>query len=311
MKPEEEAKLTRTSAYISPGSLSRRVIPALIREALGRGRLTLRFKDADISVGNGPYVCTIEPPSLFRFIRLMARPDLNVPRFYVRGYWNCEMFKLYDFLFLILGNEKSIIRRYFELLNNNNLIRDNVLYKLFPMYVNRNTALHYSSNVDFMRIILGDTLLYTCAFFDSQNNTLDLAQRNKVLLVGTRLELNRDDQVLELGSGWGNAAEILSGHFGCHITGINLTRKQVEYAQSRRIHDTKFECSSFSDFSPPRTYDKIYSIGMLEHIGKGNHGGFFIKIRRLLSDTGLAFIHCIVREERGSTNAWIDRTINA
>ena len=251
----------------------------------------------------------IEPPNLSRFLRLLLRPDLNVADYYVRGYWNCEKEKLYKFLELLFKNNDTIFWKYFNYLNNNSPVRDSLTYRLFPSLVNRKTAIHYSSNIEFMRVVLGETLLYTCAFYDEDNDTLEKAQLNKIRTVAERLQLGAKDRVLEFGCGWGNAAQIISNHFDCHVTGVNITKAQVDYANRRKSDLTNFVHSSVAAFAPDKKYSKIYSIGMLEHIGVPQYDSFFSKIGTLLDKKGTALIHCIVREKPGKTNAWIDQMI--
>ena len=264
---EHDLGLSRTSRYVPPGFAAQQIIRSIFEQNIDKGCLTLRFKDGDISIGEGDPTCTIEPPSLPRFIRLLVRPDLNVADHYVRGFWNCERAHLYDLLELLFENHDSLLWRYFNYLNDRNSLRDSLIYRLFPNLINRKTAIHYSSNIDFMKVVLGETLLYTCAFFEDEADSLECAQLNKVLKVAQRLELDTSDNVLELGCGWGNAAQIISKKYLCRVTGVNLTKHQIDYAREYASDLTKFIHSSVSSYTPEKLFSKIYSIGMLEHIG--------------------------------------------
>ena len=300
---------SRTTRYRPPGSISKHIMRLIFERSIKNGCFTVRFQDEDIKVGIGRHVCAIEPPSLFRFLRLIIRPDLNVAGHYVYGFWNCEQAHLYDFLELLFQNQDSFLWKYFKYLNDRSPVRDSFIYKMFPTLINRKTAIHYSSNIEFMKTVLGDTLLYTCAFFERDTDTLENAQMNKISKIAERLKLESTDNVLELGCGWGNAAEIISKRFSCRVTGINITKPQVEYAREHASKLTEFVHTSMSDFNPERKYSKIYSIGMLEHIGVQQFDSFFSKVGSLLEDNGSALIHCIVREKPGTTNAWIDKVV--
>lgn len=306
---QRDVLIRRIGRYAPPGPTSQWIIRAILAKAINNGCLTLRFKDRDINIGNGESACIIEPPSLPRFIRLLFRPDLNVADHYVHGFWNCERTRLYEFLELLFRNRDSFLWRYFNYLNDRSPIRDSLTYRFFPTLINRKTSIHYSSNIDFMKIVLGDTLLYTCAFYENETESLERAQLNKIQIVAERLELKSTDTVLELGCGWGNAAQIISENYSCQVTGVNLTKRQIDYATEHASDHTEFIQSSVADYAPDKLFSKIYSIGMLEHIGVQQYGRFFSKIGTLLEDQGTALIHCIVREKPGTTNSWIDRVI--
>ncbi|MDJ0627616.1 MAG: cyclopropane-fatty-acyl-phospholipid synthase family protein [Rhodobacter sp.] len=306
---QHEEGFSNAGNYVAPGRIAAKIICRVFQRNIKVGQLFLQFPTNSISIGQGNPVCSIEPPTLWRFARMVMRADLNVADHYVRGYWNCDMKDLYHLLVILFQNRDSNLWRYFSYVNERNPLRDSVIYRLFPKLINKNTAFHYSSNTDFMRIVLGDTLLYTCAFFDSDADKLDNAQLNKVHTVASRLQIEPSDDVLELGCGWGNTAEIISEDYKCKVTGVNLTSSQIDYAKKNSGHDTHFINSNIFDFDPGREFDRIYSIGMLEHIGVGLHSRFFAKVARLLKPGGTALIHCIVREKPGATNAWIDSAV--
>ncbi len=306
---DQRENLTRTSKYRSPSSLTRPIVKSIFRRSIRHGCVRLQFDNEHLDVGSGEPRCVIEPPNLNRLLRLLLRPDLKVADHYVHGFWNCERTKLYRFLELLFENKDTFFWRYFNYLNGRSPIRDLLAYRLFPSLINRKTANHYSSNTEFMKVVLGETLLYTCAFYEDDNDTLEEAQLNKIRKVAERLKLKATDNVLELGCGWGNAAQFVSKQYGCHVTGVNLTKAQVDYAERHKNDLVDFVHSSVSGFSPNRYYSKIYSIGMLEHIGVTQFDSFFSKVHGLLDEKGTALIHCIVREKPGSTNAWIDRMI--
>ena len=129
---------------------------------------------------------------------------------------------------------------------------------------------------------------------------------NKVI---ERLSLSSSDNVLDLGCGWGQIAEIIANDIGCPITGVNITPGQIQFAESVKSKLTKFINCDYMKFEPETTFDKIYSIGMLEHVGKNKHNEYFTKLKSLVKISGTALIHCIVRKEDGSTNSWIDDVV--
>ena len=160
-----------------------------------------------------------------------------------------------------------------------------------------------------MRHILGKKLEYTCAFFEHESDNLETTQNRKYQKVSSRLALKSSHRVLDLGCGWGQIAEAVSSSVGCHVTGVNISGKQVEYALSRKSKKTEFVRSDLSQFAPNTKFDRIYSIGMLEHVGRGYLAEYFSQVFNLVRDDGRALIHCIVRKHTGATITWIDQVV--
>jgi cyclopropane-fatty-acyl-phospholipid synthase len=237
---------------------------------------------------------------------MLIRPDYRVPSFYTKGYWCCESGKLYEFLEILITEKTSPLHTWFRLFNRSP-IRDNVIYRLFPLKVKENIASHYNTSPEFMKLILGERLEYTCAFFDEAHPTLDSAQRNKIETIICRLHLSSEHRLLDLGCGWGQIAEAIAQKTGASVTGVNISKKQIEFADRHRSSERlQFILSDYEGFQPGHKFDRIYSIGMLEHVGRGLWGNYFGKISELLAPQGRALVHCIVRRRPGSTNSWID-----
>lgn len=239
---------------------------------------------------------------------MMMKPDFRMPSYYTLGYWRCEPERLYNFLQLLTSQPQSFLYKWFGWFDRSPA-RDFVMYPLFPIKVKENIALHYNTSPEFMKHILGENLEYTCAFFEQDSDDLEVAQNRKIEKVSSRLALKSSDRVLDLGCGWGQIAEAVSSSVGCHVTGVNISDKQVEYAMSRKSQKTEFVRSDFSQFAPNAKFNRIYSIGMLEHVGRGYLPEYFSQIFNLLTDDGRALIHCIVRKHRGATNSWVDQVI--
>lgn len=303
--------LTRISTgthYKYPCKISKPLLIWFFRKSIKKGALKLQFADEIIEVGSGAPICTIAPPSISRFFLMLLKPDYRLPSYYTKGYWCCEQNKLFDFLKLLIDQENSLFIRWFNLFNRNP-IRDHVTYKLFPIIVKRSIANHYNTSPEFMKLILGKHLEYTCAFYDKMDVSLNNAQINKINKVIDRLDINRNDRVLDIGCGWGEIAKSISLKTGANVTGVNLTKNQVDYANSEKIGQTSFILSDYELYHPNERFDKVYSIGMLEHIGHGRIAVFLDHISRLLEPGGKALVHSIVRKTKGSTNSWIDREV--
>ena len=165
--------------YRYPSASTESLITWVMSKVVSKGVVGLKFRCKTVYVGKGNYVCTITPPNLTDLLSIILNANYRVPSYYTKGRWNCEHGKLYEFLRILLSQEPSalnFIHRKFS----KNIFRDQIVYRLFPMKVKENIADHYNTNPDFMKIILGDSLTYTCAFFDGNHKTLHDAQNNKI-----------------------------------------------------------------------------------------------------------------------------------
>jgi len=161
----------------------------------------------------------------------------------------------------------------------------------------RVTKEHYDAGNDLYEVMLGPSMSYTCAYWKDAKN-LDEAQTNKFNLIMRKLELKPGMKVADLGMGWGTAAAYMHEHGKADVTGVSLSEQQVKWASE---HLTKpglrFIWQDYRDHcEDPKhigTYDRIYSIGMLEHVGFKNFAPFFACVKALLKPDGLAVVHTI------------------
>lgn len=302
-------RIAVSEAYRYPSDRAKRLITRLFASSITRGRIGLQFADEIVEVGSGDYVCTIAPPTLSRFVAMLIKPDYRLPAYFTKGFWCCEPGRLYALLELLTTQPRSPLNGWFQLFNANP-IRDGIVYKLFPLKVKRNIAEHYNTSPDFMKLILGDKLEYTCAFFDAQHQSLSAAQEHKIDLVIERLGILSEHSVLDLGCGWGQLAESVAAKSDARVTGINLSPRQVAYAREHSSSSrVQFVLTDYEGYQPSHPFDRVYSIGMLEHVGRGLLDSYFKKITDVMTADGLALVHCIVRRRHVSTNSWIDRDV--
>jgi len=160
----------------------------------------------------------------------------------------------------------------------------------------QNAEFHYALGPEFYRFWLDDPLmLYTCAYWKEGTRTLEEAQRNKLEHVGKKVLLEPGDDVVDIGSGFGGFLLFAEEHFGVKVTGYNTTRSQVEHAQReierRRLRRTAAVEGDFR--SMDRQFDKVVSIGCLEHAGRDGLVDLIQAHARSLKPGGLGLIHFI------------------
>ena len=178
----------------------------------------------------------------------------------------------------------------------------------------RNVAHHYDLNGRLYSLFLDRDRQYSCAYFTSDDVSLDEAQLAKKRHIAAKLKLDRPGlEVLDIGCGWGGMALTLAKEFGAKVTGITLSEEQLAAARARAKEEgledrVQFELMDYR--AMPRQFDRIVSVGMFEHVGAPNYGTFFKTVKRCLKPDGVALIHSIGRfDGPGATNPWIAKYI--
>jgi cyclopropane-fatty-acyl-phospholipid synthase len=127
----------------------------------------------------------------------------------------------------------------------------------------RNIESHYDLSNKFYKLWLDDTMTYSCAIFEKGMN-LKQAQLNKYKRICEKLELKKQDHILEIGTGWGGFAEYVKKNYGNKITTITISKKQFDFAK-QRLKDVDLRLCDYRDINGK--YDKIVSIEMMEALG--------------------------------------------
>lgn len=182
-----------------------------------------------------------------------------------------------------------------------------------PRASHQNSSHHYDRGNELFATFLDEGMNYSCGFFDDQDSDLPAAQKRKIDTAIERLQLFEGANVLDIGCGWGSAA-IEASRRGAHVTGINLAQEQIDLAQDRANEaksEAVFKLADYREFARenPGAFDRILSIGMIEHVGRRKLKDFFDCIRRLLKPGGLAVVHCIVDWPYRVTDPWLEHYI--
>jgi len=177
----------------------------------------------------------------------------------------------------------------------------------------RNAAHTYDLDTWFYRLFLDEHMQYTCAYFVRDNMTLEEAQLEKMLHLAAKLLLKPGIKVLEIGSGWGNLAVFLAGLESVQVCGLTISQEQLQEAE-RLVREKNLEervAFCLRDYREEvGQYERIVSVGMLEHVGARHYDHYFKQIHDLLTDDGIAVIHFIGRMEPPSETApWLKKYI--
>ncbi|MFV3332987.1 class I SAM-dependent methyltransferase [Pseudomonas sp. NY15437] len=166
----------------------------------------------------------------------------------------------------------------------------------------RNIRAHYDLGNDLFERLLDPTLMYSSAMFASPSQSLEQAQLNKLEIICRKLDLQPEDHLLEIGTGWGSLALYAATHYGCRVTTTTLSKEQYACAQYR-IREQGLEdrvTLLLEDYRELRGhYDKLVSIEMIEAVGHRYLPEYFRRCAALLKDDGLMLLQAItIRDQR-------------
>ena len=251
--------------------------------------------------------------------KLILDPELEFPEAYMRNEIIIENASLKEFLMDLVKNlgrreftsASYISKRIFQLwryISNFNLpgkSRKNVEYhydiggekgeKLYDMFLDRKHR------------------LYSCAYWKENTKTLEDAQQNKIDHIVKKLDIKQGQKILEVGCGWGGMALEIAKQKGCEVTGISLSKNQINYCKKKSKelgldNQVNFELADYREIKGE--YDRIYSVGMFEHVGKKFYKVFFKSVNRLLKNDGIFLLHTIgVVDKPSPPNKFINKYI--
>ena len=251
--------------------------------------------------------------------KLILDPELEFPEAYMRGEITIENASLKEFLMDLVKNlgrrevnsASYISKRIFQLwryLSNFNL----------PGKSRKNVEHHYDIGGEkgekLYDIFLDrDHRLYSCAYWKNDTKTLEEAQKNKIDHIVKKLDIKLGQKILEVGCGWGGRAFEIAKQKGCEVLGISLSKNQINYCKKKAKdlgldNQVSFELADYREIQGK--YDRIYSVGMFEHVGKKFYKAFFESMNKLLKDDGIFLLHTIgVVDKPSPPNKFINKYI--
>jgi cyclopropane-fatty-acyl-phospholipid synthase len=177
----------------------------------------------------------------------------------------------------------------------------------------RNAEHTYNLTRRLYELFLDEDRQYTCAYYRDLDNSLEKAQLDKKAHIAAKLNLKPGMKVLDIGCGWGGWALYLHRHYDVDVLGVALAPDQIEFSNERAreagVSDrVKFELKDYRDVEGE--YDRITSVGLIEHLGTPHYPGFYAHMHRLLKNDGVMFSHCCGRMGTpGTTDKWTRKYI--
>jgi cyclopropane-fatty-acyl-phospholipid synthase len=242
---------------------------------------------AGITVGGSqPFDIEVLNPAFYE--RVLKHGELAFGESYMDGWWRCDHIDQFTQKFL-----ESRVRE--RLKFKPSVVLPRVLPFLLEYQSQRHTRRdvehHYNIGNDLFERMLDRRMIYSCAYWKDAE-TLDQAQEDKLDLICRKLELQEGMTILDIGCGWGGFARFAAERYGAHVTGITIASEQAKLAEEvTRDLPVKIAVQDYRQVTG--IFDRIVSIGMLEHVGPRNYRKFFGVCDRALAPHGIMLHHTI------------------
>jgi cyclopropane-fatty-acyl-phospholipid synthase len=271
-------------------------------------RLRAHFENlaetADIRLeGDRPWDIKVHDERMFQ--RVLARGTLGLGEGYMDGWWDCDQLDE-----LVRRAQSADIVRH--LISPTTVARV-AQAKVMNLQSRRRAFTigerHYDIGNDLYRRMLDSRMIYSCGYWRNAD-TLDAAQEAKLQLIANKLELEAGMRVLDIGCGWGGAALFIAEKLGCEVVGVTVSREQATLARERCAGlPVDIRLQDYRELDEP--FDRVYSIGMFEHVGVKNYKTYMEVVRRCLRDPdGLSVLHTIGSlQSRSQTDPWVEKYI--
>jgi cyclopropane-fatty-acyl-phospholipid synthase len=304
---QPEVQFAREGAMNRRSKAARALILGVLKNLNGAG-LTLREPGEDavfFGDATAPLQGEIEVHNLRAYRRVLLGGSIAAGESFIDGDWTtpnltavlqllAENMKLVDKIEARLSWLSTPLNRLIHLFRRNS-----------PTQARKNISAHYDLGNDFYQGFLDEQMLYSSAWYQTPQMSLEQAQEAKMRRLCEQLQLHAGDHLLEIGTGWGAMAEFAAREYGCKVTTTTISREQFRYA-SQRIANAGLSdrvTVLFEDYrSLDGQYDKLVSIEMIEAVGKRYLSTFFKRCNALLKPQGRLAIQAItIADQRYAT----------
>jgi cyclopropane-fatty-acyl-phospholipid synthase len=263
------------------------------------------LKPAGIVVnGDKPWDIQVHNEKLWD--RVLAKGTLGIGEAYMDGWWDCEQIDELVNRMVRVDGEKQISKSFSNTLR---VIQSKLLNMQTESRSKKVAREHYDLGNDMYMAFLDPYNQYSCGYFKDTSD-LNIAQEQKLDLICRKLKLKLNDKVLDIGCGWGGFAKYASSHYGCHVTGISISDEQIAYAKEF-TKGFPVEIINMDYRKVEGSFDKVVSIGMIEHVGYKNYRKMMEIVKKVLKPEGIFLLHTIGRNESDSIgfDDWLEKYI--
>ena len=253
--------------------------------------------------GNNPWDIRVYNEKFHK--KVLSQGSLGLGESYMDGWWDCE--KLDEFFFWVVRAQiQNRIKKNWALLYGVLLARGlNMQSKKRAFQIGEK---HYDLGNDLFLNMLDKRLVYSCAYW-KEAETLDAAQENKLELICRKLGLQPGMRILDIGCGWSGLAKYAAEKYKVEVVGITVSKEQAELGQELCAgFPVEIRLQDYRDVN--EKFDRIVSVGMIEHVGYKNYRIYMEVVRRCLKDDGLFLLHTIGGNKSvTSVDPWMNRYI--
>ena len=259
--------------------------------------ILIQFEGKDHLIDNNTEALILKINQKKFLIKLFYAPSLVLTEGYMNKDYELPNSSFYEFTELLIDNYNLYLEKFSKTFFSRLFLMINPLFQLnFSKISKSNVASHYDLSDKLYDLFLDKSRQYSCAYFESEKDTLYQAQLNKMDRLADKLHLKKGDKVLDIGCGWGSLSRHFSSEYNCSVKGISLSEEQISYClkkqkSSKNSKDLEYSLQDYRNEN--NYYDKIVSVGMFEHVGKPFYNTYFKKICDLLSEDGIAVMHTI------------------
>ena len=253
--------------------------------------------------GNNPWDISVHNEKFYQIV--LSQGTLGLGESYMDGWWDCEALDEFFSRVIHAQIQKNIKKNW-------SLVYQVILARIFNRQ-SRDRAFqigekHYDLGNELFINMLDKRLVYSCAYWKDAL-TLDIAQENKLELICRKLGLQPGMKVLDIGCGWGSFARYAAEKYQVKVVGITVSKEQVELARTLCAGlPIEIRLQDYRDVN--EKFDRIISVGMIEHVGYKNYRTYMEVVHRCLEDNGLFLLHTIGGNKSvKSVDPWINRYI--
>lgn len=270
----------------------RSLILSILGESVREGTITFKDSQGETTIGSGLPAVAIKVHNQELYARLLGFGNLGLGESYMSQYFDVEQGTLEEFLSILLQNR----------------IENKINFSI-PLFLNysaikiqgwlrgqwKNVQHHYDIGNDLFGAFLDKSWTYSCGYANTPNDTDDQLQDNKFERICQKLELKPGEHLLDIGCGFGGMLIYAATHYG--VTGVGITNSKEHCAMANErikelgLKNVVVELQDFKDIEG--TFDKIVSVGMLEHVPRSQYDVYFKKIKRNLKPNGKGLVHAV------------------
>jgi len=274
------------------------------KDSKGKQTIEKILHGADVRIGGSrPGDIQVRNPDFYD--RVLAGGSLALGESYMDAWWDCDALDQFFDNILSARLDKTV-KKSMDIISA--VIRSKLLNPQCSSKAFEIGKRHYDIGNDLFCLMLDKGLNYSCGYWHKAMS-LEEAQKNKLDLICRKIGLSPGMKVLDIGCGWGSFAKYAAETYGAEVLGITVSKEQVKLTRERcEGLPVRVELRDYRELD--ETFDRIVSVGMLEHVGAKNYRTYMTVVHQCLRPDGLFLLHTIGgNSSTFKTDPWIGKYI--